>query len=79
MIQQWYSLLVSKKNMIVVYLLSCVQLFVTPWTISHQVSLGFSRQEYWSGLPSPYPGDLPHPGTEPGSPGLQVDSLPTEL
>ena len=40
--------------------------------------MGFSRQEYWSGLPLPYPGDLPDPETEPGSPALQVDSLPSE-
>ena len=40
---------------------------------------GFSRQEYWSGLPCPPPGDLPNPGIEPGSPALQVDSLPAEL
>ena len=39
---------------------------------------GFSRQEYWSGLPCPPPGDLPNPGTEPRSPALQVDSLPSE-
>ena len=39
----------------------------------------FSRQEYWSGLPFPSPGDLPDPGFEPGSPGLQADSLPFEL
>ena len=41
--------------------------------------MGFSRQEYWSGLSFPSPGNLPNPGTEPGSPALQVDSLPTEL
>ena len=41
--------------------------------------MGFSRQEYWNGLPSPSPGDLPDPGIEPGSPELQADSLPTEL
>ena len=48
---------------------SCVQLFVTPWTIAHQapLSMGFSRQEYWSGLPCPFPRDLPDPGTEPES------------
>ena len=40
--------------------------------------MGFSRQEYWSGLTFPSPGDLPHPGTEPGSPALQADSLPSE-
>ena len=45
---------------------SHVQLFVTPWTVAHQapLSMGFSRQEYWSGLPFPPPGDLPHPGIE---------------
>ena len=57
-----------------------VRLFATPWTIAHQapLSMGFSRQEYWSGLPCPPPGDLPDPGIEPMSPALQVDSLPTE-
>ena len=51
---------------------SCVQFFATPWTVAYQVppSLGFSRQEYWSGLPFPSPGDLPDPGIEPGSPTL---------
>jgi len=45
---------------------------VTPWTVAYQVppSMGFSGQEYWSGLPFPSPGDLPHPRIEPGSPGL---------
>ena len=53
----------------------------TPWTAARQapLSMGFSRQEYWSGLPFPSPGDLPDPGIEPGSPALQADSLPTEL
>ena len=52
--------------------LSRVQLFVTPWTVAYQAShsMGFSRQEYWSGLPFPSPGDLPDPGIEPGSPAL---------
>ena len=61
-------------------LLSHVQLFVTPWTIAHHVplSMGFSRQEYWSGLPFPTPGDLPDPEIKPGSPALQADSLPSE-
>ena len=61
--------------------LSRVQLFVTPWTVAHQASLsmGFSRQEYWSGLPFPSPEDLPDPGIEPWSPALQADSLPFEL
>ena len=51
-------------------LLSHVQLFMTPWTIACQapLSMGFSRQEYWSGLPCPPPGDLPNPGIEPTPP-----------
>ena len=51
-------------------LLSCVQLFVTPWTSACQAppSMGFSRQEYWSGLPFPSPGDLSDSGIEPSSP-----------
>ena len=59
---------------------SRVCLFVTLWTITHQapLSMGFSRQEYWSGLPCPPPGDLPDPGIEPGPPALQEDSLPSE-
>ena len=50
---------------------SCLTL-VTLWTVAHQapLSMGFSRQEYWSGLPFPSPGDLPDPGIEPGSPTL---------
>ena len=53
---------------------------VTPWVVDHQapLSMEFSRQEYWSGLPFPSPGDLPGPGTEPGSPVLQADSLLSE-
>ena len=49
---------------------------VTLWTIAHQAppSMGFSRQEYWSGLPFPSPGDLPNPGIEPRSPELQADT-----
>ena len=60
--------------------LSHVWLFVTPWTVARQVSLsmGFSRQEYWSGLPFPSPGDHPDPGIKPGSAALQADSLPSE-
>ena len=56
-------------------------LFVTLWTVAHHSasSMGFSRQEYWSGLPFPSPGDLPDSGIKPGSPALQADSLPTEL
>ena len=53
----------------------------TPWTVASQAPLfmGFSRQEYWSGLPFLSPGNLPNPGIEPGSSALQADSLPTEL
>ena len=60
--------------------LSCVQLFATPWTVASQapLSIGFSRQEYWSGLPFPSPGDLPKPGIEPRSPALQADALSSE-
>ena len=56
------------------------QLFVIPRTTALQgpLSMEFSRQEYWSGLPSPSPGDLPNPGIEPRSPALQADSLPSE-
>ena len=52
--------------------LSCVRLFVTSWTLAHQalLSMEFSRQKYWSGLPFPSPGDLPNPGIEPMSPAL---------
>ena len=58
--------------------LSCIQIFVPLWTAACQalLSLGFSRQEYWSGLSCPPPGDLPDPGIEPRSPALQADSLP---
>ena len=61
--------------------LSCVQLFATPWTVVYQapLSMGFSRQEYWSRLPFPSPGDLPNPEIKPGSPALQVDCLQSEL
>ena len=60
-----------------VKLLIRVRLFATPWTVAYQAppSMGFSRQEYWSGLPLPSPGDLPNPGIEPGSPAFQADAL----
>ena len=60
--------------------LSCVRLFVTPWTVAYQAppSMGFSRQEDWSGLPFLSPQDLPDPGIEPRSPALQADALPSE-
>ena len=61
-------------------MLSHVQLFAAPWTIAPQSppSMGFSRQEYWSGLPFPSPEDLPNPGIEPRSPALQADILTSE-
>ena len=61
-------------------LLSRVRLFVTPWTVAHQdpPSMGFSRQEYWSGLPFLSPGALPDPGIRPRSPALQADALTSE-
>ena len=80
----WFSNRVTSSSFIIRLLpaqsLNPVQLFVTPWTVAHQVplSVGFSRQEYWSGLPFPSPGDLPHPGIEPRSPALQADSFSSE-
>ena len=62
--------------------LSVVSNFLPPHgleALQAPLSLGFSRQEHWSGLPFPSPGDLPNPGIEPGSPALQADSLPTKL
>ena len=58
-------------------LVARVWFFVIPWTVAHQapLSMEFSRQEYWSGLPFPSPGDLPDPGIKPSSPTLQADSL----
>ena len=60
--------------------LSRIRLFMTPWTAARQAppSMGFSRQEYWSGVPFPSPGDLPDPGIEFRSPALWADSLPSE-
>ena len=57
-----------------------VRLFATLWTVAHKdpPSMGFSKQEYWSGLPFPSPGDLPNPGIKPRSSTLQADSLPAE-
>ena len=60
--------------------LSRVRLFATPWTVAYQAppSMGFSRQEYWSGLPFPSPRDLPNPGIKPRSPEFQADALTSE-
>ena len=60
--------------------LNPVQLFEAPWTVAYQapLSMGFSRQEYWSGLPFPSPGNLPDPGIKPGSLKLWADALTSE-
>ena len=60
--------------------LSCAQLYATPQTVAYQapLSMGFPRQEYWSGLPFPFPGDRPSPEIEPGSPELKADTLLSE-
>ena len=72
----------SKISLRLIYacVLSCfshVQPIVTPWTIACQapLSMGFSKQEYWKGLPFPSPRDLPDPGIEPRSPALQADYI----
>ena len=61
-------------------LLSCVQLFATPWTVARMppMFMGLSWQVYWSGLPFPSPGDLPEPATEPASPALACGFFTTE-
>ena len=73
--------IIGMKIHVPVCVFSCVQLFATPWAVTHQVplSMRFSRQEYWSELPFPSPGDLPNPGTKPpflASAAWQVDSSP---
>ena len=70
------SKIIERKK--VCWSLSHVRLFATPCAVAHQASLSmeFSRQEYWNGLPCPTPGDLPSPGIEARSPELQADSLP---
>ena len=74
-LQAVQSILIDSKTE--TWLLSRVWLFVTPWMVAHQypLSLGFSRQEYWSGLPFSSPGALPDPGLKPGSYALQAISL----
>ena len=69
-----------RKGIVKVKSLSRVRLFATLWTIAYQAppSMEFSRQEYWSGLPFPSPGDLPNPGIKPGSPALWADALLSE-
>ena len=72
--------ILERKKVKKVKSLSRVRLFATPWTVAYQAppSIGFSRQEYWSGLPFPFPGDLPNPGIEPWSPTFQADALTAE-
>ena len=71
----------QKKTCVYVCVLNRVQLFSTSWTVALQapLSMGFSRQEYWSGLPFPSPKDLSDPGIKAGSPALQANNLLTEL
>ena len=72
--------MVHERDGVVVKSLSHVQLFVTPWTVAHQapLSMGFPRQEYWSGLTFPSPGDLADPGIEAASPALAGEFFTTE-
>ena len=76
----WFEHRVFTEVKLKVTSLSHVRLFATPLTVAHQAppSMGFSRQENWSGLPFPPPGDLPDPGIEPGSPALQADASLSE-
>ena len=76
----YYYLPSANFGLVWVKSFSRVRLFVTPWTVAHQApqSMEFSRQEYWSELPFPPPGDLANPGIKPGSPALQADALPSE-
>ena len=76
---KWTAQLISAKCTHL-FSYSLIPTFATPWTAAHQapLSMGFSRQEYWSGLPCPPPWDLPDPGIEPRSPTWQADSLPSE-
>ena len=76
-VDQWTHSFSERKK---VKSLSRIRLFATPWTVAYQppLSMGFSRQECWSRLPFPSPGDFPNPGIEPGSPALEADALPSE-
>ena len=77
---RWECWLMDYREAKKVKSLSLFRLFATPRTVAHEapLSMGFSRQEYWSGFPFPSSGDLPDPGVEPRSPVLQADTLPTE-
>ena len=78
---QLYWVPLSWELSVVIQLCSCVRLFATPWTVAHQgpLSMGFSRQEYWSGLPFSSPGDLPDPGIKLTSPTLAGRFFTPEL
>ena len=80
--KRWVYLIRSISGLVnrIVKSLSRVRIFVTLWTVAYQASpsMGFSRQEYWSGLPFPSPGDFPDPGIEPRSPALEADALTSE-
>ena len=81
--QRYYSVTLRRWGLpseVKVKSLSRVRLFATLWTVACQapLSMGFSRQEYWSGLPFPSPGDLPNPGIELRSPALQADALTSD-
>ena len=78
--REWQPLQNSCLEKVKVQSLSRVRLFATPWTVAYQafLSMGFSRQEYWSGLPFPSPGNLPDPGIEPGSPVLEAGTLTSQ-
>ena len=76
----WNLKMIQTKKKVKVKSLSHVRLSATLWTLAYQapLSMGFSRQGYWSGLPFPSPGDLPNSGIEPRSPTLQAEALPSE-
>ena len=73
----WLTNLKEAKSFFEVKSRSHVQLFVTPWTVAYQAppSMEFSRQEYWSGVPFPSPGDIPKPGIETGSAALRTEAI----
>ena len=77
---QFKTLMAQLVKKVKVKSLSRVRLFATLWTVGYKAPpfMGFSRQEYWSGLPFPSPGDLPNPGIEPRSPALEADALTSE-
>ena len=81
-VDRFFTVWATKETLLVIKVKprSHIRLFATPWAIGYQapLSMGLTRQEYWSGLPFPSPGDLPNTGIELGSPALQTDALPSE-